>query len=147
MHAKRWPVWQGVTQVTCESIKDLILFYPGSQLGPADRQQVVSHTVACARCRSELVATLAAARQVRATVKRLPEPPLPRFAALPLQITSLPQEDALVRPLPAAEAKDVHGQRFGLQVLRLILPAVASLVENPLGVLPAPVAAWLPDQA
>jgi hypothetical protein len=108
--------------LNCPEARALIPWYPGPTLSDGERAGVVLHTVSCAACRAELVATVVEAEGIRALVAAEPRPPAAlREVVLGVQDRDWRQAVAAVLP-PVARAVLEPG-RVLPQWLRRLLPA------------------------
>ncbi len=83
-----------------EALRECLSAYLDGELAPADAAALERHLAACAECRDEL----AALREVRALLRALPPPALPRSFALP------PNAAARAARTPAAAQWSPEGQ-------------------------------------
>ncbi len=89
-----------------EALRERLSAYLDGELAPADAAALERHLAACAECRDEL----AGLREVRALLRALPAPRLPRSFALPA--TAAPHSAAAHAPRPASAPARVPAARL-----------------------------------
>ena len=81
-----------------EALRERLSAYLDGELAPGDAAALERHLATCAECRVEL----AGLREVRALLRALPQPALPRSFALPPTAATTSARRAAAHPLPAS---------------------------------------------